>query len=64
MVWGKRSVTGTITTDTSLPLLNLRDIDTGKVDLRSYGKVSATSSSSYLSTDTISQFSDLGYTVE
>lgn len=64
MVWGKRNVTGTITTDTTAPLLNFRDIDTWRVDLKNYGRVTTTVSSVYLSTDVISQFSDLGYTVE
>ena len=56
MVWGKRKVTGTVTTDTSKPLLNFRDIDTGKVDLNMYGKVSSSSLSAYLSPETLTMF--------
>lgn len=61
MVWGKRKVTGTITTDTTKPLLNFRDIDTGKVDLSMYGRVTSNALSSYLSPEILSMFSDLGY---
>ena len=61
MVWGKRKVTGTITTDTTKPLLNFRDIDTGKVDLSKYGRVTSNALSSYLSPEILSMFSDLGY---
>ena len=64
MVWGKRKVTGTIITDTSKPLLNFRDIDTGKVDLSLYGKITNNSTSWYLSNDVIVMFSDLWYTIE
>jgi hypothetical protein len=64
MVWGKRSVTGTITIDTSKSLLNFRDIDTGKIDLKNYGKIATSSSSSYLSTEVLAQFADLGYSVD
>lgn len=61
MVWGKRKVMGTITTDTTKPLLNFRDIDTGKVDLNMYGKVSSNSLSTYLSPEILGMFGDLGY---
>jgi 3D (Asp-Asp-Asp) domain-containing protein len=64
MVWGKRKVSGTFTTDMTAPLLNFRDIDTGKIDLGRYGKVTATASSAYLSNEVLAQFSDLGYNVE
>jgi 3D (Asp-Asp-Asp) domain-containing protein len=64
MVWGKRNVTGTITTDTTAPLLNFRDIDTGKINLWNYKKATTTISSAYLDADTLARFSDLWYTVE
>jgi hypothetical protein len=64
MVWGKRRVSGTFTTDTTIPLLNFRDIDTGKIDLSNYNTVTNISTSGYLSSEVLAQFSDLGYAVE
>lgn len=63
MVWWKRRVTGTITTDTTKSLLNFRDIDTGKIDLSQYGTV-GTSTSGYLTADALSMFADLGYNTD
>lgn len=39
MIWGKRKVTGRITTDTTKNVLNFTDIDTGKIDLSQFGPV-------------------------
>ena len=64
MVWGKRKVNGTITTDSSKPLLNFRDIDTGKVDLNMYGKVTSSTPSGYLSPEILTMFGDLGYSTD
>ena len=63
MVWGKRKVSGTFTTDTSKSLLNFRDIDTGKIDLTKYAK-SSSKTSGTLDSGTLDLFADLGYTPE
>jgi 3D (Asp-Asp-Asp) domain-containing protein len=63
MVWGKRKVTGTIITDTTKSLLNLRDIDTGKVNLENYTKA-GNGSSGILTAGVLDMFADLGYSPE
>ena len=63
MIWGRRKVHGTITTDTSRHLLSFADIDTGKIDLSQYEKVTLAPSGT-LSSNIIAMFSDLGYSLD
>lgn len=63
MIWGKRKVTGHITTDTTKTVLNFTDIDTGKIDLSQFGAVGQFQNGG-LSASVIQMFADLGYTSE
>ena len=64
MIWGKRKVKGTITTDTNLSVLNFKDIDTGKIDLSQFPKASNTTYDSGLPANILAMFDDLGYPKE
>lgn len=64
MIWGKRRVKWTITTDTNIPVLNFKDIDNGKIDLSQFPKASNTASSSGLPSNILAMFDDLGYPKE
>ncbi len=63
MIWGKRKVTGRIINDTTKPVLNFTDIDTGKIDLSQFGSVGQ-SQNGGLSATTMQMFADLGYTID
>lgn len=64
MIWGKRKVKWSITTDESLPVLNFKDIDTGKIDLSQFPRATNTTSSSGLPANILAMFDDLGYPKE
>ncbi len=64
MIWGKRKVKGTITTDTTLPVLNFKDIDTGKIDLSQFPRATGTTYDSGLPASILAMFDDLGYPKE
>ena len=64
MIWGKRKVKWSITTDESLPVLDFKDIDTGKIDLSQFPRATNTTSSSGLPANILAMFDDLGYPKE
>jgi hypothetical protein len=65
MLWGKRKVTGVITTDKSLPVISLADIDSGKVNLANFSRATSTTTlSTGLSKSILAMFDDLGYPKE
>lgn len=64
MIWGKRKVKWSITTDESLPVLNFKDIDTGKIDLSQFPRATNSTFASGLPASILAMFDDLGYPKE
>jgi 3D (Asp-Asp-Asp) domain-containing protein len=66
MLWGRREIQGTIVTNASdLNRIDLRDIDTGRVNLADFPtpkKVARNVASSDISSESLAAFADLGYT--
>lgn len=59
LIWGRRKVLGTITTDTSKPLLSFTDIDSGKINLADIQKAANTPTNGFPPSDVMNMFADL-----